>query len=176
MKRFKLQTTWKTGADSLVNLEQWAERWGLPPAALAELAACSIVEPDPDALVGSKSEAFVQSRVRLEAARAVPRCYLWRNNIGAGKMSTGTFVRWGLANDSKALNERMKSGDLIGIRSVTITPAMVGRRFGQFLSRECKREDWHYSGSREENAQLAWATLINSLGGDAQIVKATGTL
>jgi len=52
-----------------VNLQQWAERWGIPPQAFAELAACSIVEPDPDALVGGKSEAFVQSLIRLEAAR-----------------------------------------------------------------------------------------------------------
>lgn len=159
-----------------MNLQQWAERWGVPPQAFAELAACSIVEPDPDALVGGKSEAFVQSLIRLEAARAVPPCFLWRNNIGAGKLSSGSFVRWGLANDSRKLNERLKSGDLIGIRSMVVTPAMVGHRFGQFVSRECKREEWKYSGSLEENAQLAWATLINSLGGDAQIVKATGTL
>jgi len=159
-----------------VNLEQWAQRWGVPAQAFAELAACSIVEPDPDALVGGKSEAFVQSLIRLEAARAVPPCYLWRNNIGAGKLSNGSFVRWGLANDSRKLNERLKSGDLVGIRSIMVTSAMVGHRFGQFVSRECKREDWKYSGSLEENAQLAWATLINSLGGDAQIVKATGTL
>lgn len=158
-----------------MNLEQWAARWNVPPEAFAELAACSIVDPDPDEL-GDKSEAYVQSRVRLEAARASPPCYLWRNNVGAGKMSTGSFVRWGLANDSKKLNERMKSGDLIGLRSVIVTPAMVGGRFGQFVSREVKREDWKYSGSREENAQLAWSTLINSLGGDAQIVKACGSL
>lgn len=159
-----------------MNLEQWAERWNIPPQAFAELAACSIVEPEPDAIVGGKSEAFVQSMVRLEATRAQPPCYLWRNNVGAGKMSTGGFIRWGLANDSKQLNERMKSGDLIGVRSVVVTPAMVGRRFGQFISRECKRETWKYSGTVEENAQLAWATLINSLGGDAQIVRAVGTL
>lgn len=159
-----------------VNLEEWATRWNVPPQAFAELAACSIVEPDPDALVGGKSEAYVQSTVRLEAAHANPPCYLWRNNVGAGKMSTGSFIRWGLANDSKRLNECLKSGDLIGIRPVIITSAMVGLQFGQFLSRECKREDWKYSGSREENAQLAWSVLVNSLGGDAQIVRAVGTL
>lgn len=159
-----------------MNLEQWAARWNVPPEAFAELAACSIVEPDPDAIVGGESEARVQSRVRLEAARCAIPTFLWRNNVGAGKLSSGSFVRWGLANDSKKLNEVMKSGDLIGVRSVIITPPMVGYRFGQFVSRECKREDWKYSGSLEENAQLAWATLINSLGGDAQIVKATGSL
>lgn len=159
-----------------MNLEEWATRWNIPPQAFAELAACSIVEPDPDALVGGKSEAFVQSTVRLEAAHASPPCFLWRNNVGAGKLASGNFVRFGLGNDSKKLNERMKSGDLIGGRSIVITSAMVGSRFLQFVSRECKREDWKYRGTAEENAQLAWATLINSLGGDAQIVRAVGTL
>lgn len=159
-----------------MNLEQWANRWSLPPEAFAELVLCSIGDADPDEPGGNRSEAYVQSLIRLEAARATPPCYLWRNNIGAGKMATGGFIRWGLANDSKKLNERIKSGDLIGIRSVIVTPEMVGRRFGQFISRECKREGWKYSGTIQENAQLAWATLINSLGGDAQIVKSTGTL
>ena len=171
-----------------MNLEEWARRWNIPPQAFAELAACSIVEPEADALVGGKSEAYVQSTIRLEAARADSPTYLWRNNNGAGaivdlrilcdicRQKARRMIRWGLANDSKKLNECFKSGDLIGLRSVIITPAMVGCRFGQFLSRECKREDWNYSGTLEENAQLAWATLINSLGGDARIVKATGTL
>lgn len=157
-----------------MNLQQWALRWNIPPQAFAELAQCSIV--DPDAPVGDKAEAYVQSRVRLEAAYATPTCYLWRNNVGAGKLASGNFVRWGLANDSKPLNERIKSGDLIGIRSLLVTAQMVGMTIGQFVSRECKRESWKYSGTVEENAQLAWATLINSLGGDAQIVKATGSL
>lgn len=161
---------------ALMTLQEWAKRWNISPAAFAELARCSIVDPDPDALVGDKSEAFVQSRVRLEAARAVPACYLWRNNVGANKLSNGSFVRWGLANESRQLNKRLKSGDLIGLRSLIVTPDMVGARVGQFVSRECKRENWKYSGTEEENAQLAWATLINSLGGDAQIVKAWGSL
>lgn len=159
-----------------MNIEQWAVRWRIPPEAFAELMQCSIVDPDPDALVGGKSEAYVQSTIRLEAARASPPVYLWRNNVGAGKLSNGSFVRWGLANDSRKVNEVIKSGDLIGIRCITITPQMVGCRFGQFISRECKREDWTYRGTAEENAQAAWATLINAMGGDAQIVKATGTL
>jgi hypothetical protein len=157
-----------------MTLAEWAARWNIPAQAFAELAACSIVEPDPDALVGGKSEAYVQSCVRLEAPQR--GAYLWRNNVGAGKLASGNFVRFGLGNDSPRLNERLKSADLIGMRPVIITAAMVGSRIGQFVSRECKREDWKYSGTMEENAQLAWATLINSLGGDAKIVKATGSL
>lgn len=147
---------------------------------------CSIVEPEADALVGGKTEAYVQTKVRLEAAYKGK--YLWRNNVGAGAVAdlktlcaecrsrARRFIRWGLANDSKALNERMKSADLVGLTPRLITPDMVGSVIGQFTSRETKREDWHYSGTAEENAQLAWATLINSHGGDAKIVKATGSL
>lgn len=158
-----------------MTLQEWATRWNIPPQAFAELAQCSIVEPDPDAIVGDESEARVQSRVRLEAPRANPPCHLWRNNVGAGKVGN-RFMRWGLANDSKALNEVMKSGDLIGGRSFIIEPRHVGQRILQFISRECKRESWKYSGTQEENAQLAWATHINALGGDAKIVKAVGSL
>lgn len=162
-------------------------RWNIPQQAFAELAQCSIVAPDPDALVGGKTEAYVQSAVRLEAPKA--GVYLWRNNVGAGALvnrrelcddcqqkHARRMIRWGLANDSKQLNERMKSADLIGIRPIRVTPDMVGYIIGQFYSRECKREDWTFTGSPEEQAQLAWATLINSLGGNAKIVNATGSL
>lgn len=166
---------------------EWAARWNIPAQALAELARCSIVEPDPDNLVGGKTEAYVQSAIRgIEApSKGV---FLWRNNVGAGtlhpeadlcdrcRMLRKRPVRWGLANDSKRVNEVIKSADLIGIRRIVITPDMVGKAVGQFVSRECKREDWNYKGTPEEQAQLAWATIINDNGGDAKIVKAVGSL
>jgi hypothetical protein len=171
-----------------MTLSEWARKWNVPPQAFAELAACSIVEPDPDALVGGKTEAYVQSAIRLEAPEK--GVYLWRNNVGAGavvdfkllcdecrgKTKGRRMIRWGLANDSKKLNEVLKSADLIGVKPVRITPDMVGCIIGQFWSRECKREDWEFRGTPEELAQLEWATLINSLGGNARIVKAVGSL
>lgn len=172
-----------------MTFREWAARWNIPAQALAELAACSIVEPDPDSLVGGKTEAYVQSAVRLEAPEK--GVFLWRNNVGAGSLFKDADlcdacrmsmvhkkrpVRWGLANDSKRVNEAVKSGDLIGIRRIVIAPHMVGQVVGQFVSRECKREDWKYTGSEAELAQLAWATIINDNGGDAKIVKAVGSL
>jgi hypothetical protein len=120
------------------------------------------------------NESEVQSQVRLEAAHK--HVYLWRNNIGAGKLQNGSFVRWGLANDSAALNAVLKSADLIGIRRVLITQDMVGKIIGQFVSRECKPMGWHYSGTLEEAAQLKWKMLITDMGGDAEFVTGIGSI
>lgn len=155
-----------------MNLTEWAARWGLPQQAIDELARLTTHEIDSEQYK-EKTEAFSQSQVRLEAPHY--GVHLWRNNVGAGKIETGGFVRWGLANDSKQLNEHLKSGDLIGGRRRLITNAMVGQTILQFTSRECKRPSWKYTGTPEELAQVAWATHINALGGDAKIVTGPGS-
>jgi hypothetical protein len=116
----------------------------------------------------------VQSRVRLEASRK--GVTLFRNQVGAMYDERGNFVRFGLANDSAQLNSRIKSADLIGMRPIVITAEMVGRTVGQFVSRECKRGDWSFTGDEHELAQLAWAAFVTSMGGDAAIVNGEGTL
>lgn len=121
----------------------------------------------------SELETEVQRQVRLEAARL--GIYLWRNNIGAATLENGSFVRWGLANDSSNVNSVMKSGDLIGVRRRIITQADVGRSFGQFVSRECKRENWIYTGTEAEVAQKKWRDLIRAAGGDAEFATGLGT-
>ena len=119
------------------------------------------------------NEASVQSMVRLEASRRGWK--LWRNNLGAGQMFDGRMIRWGLANDSKAMNTLVKSGDLIGIRPVVITQDMVGTVLGQFVSIECKRENWKPSMTDEhEQAQMRWAELVLLAGGHAEFT--TGNL
>lgn len=120
------------------------------------------------------SESGVLSDIRLEASQR--GCRLWRNNVGATYTQSGQFMRFGLANDSAALNRAIKSADLIGIRPVLITSEDVGRVIGQFLSREVKHPGWKYTATERERAQLAWAELINSLGGDACFCVGRGTL
>ncbi len=112
-----------------------------------------------------KSEAWAQSVVRLEASEKGVK--LFRNNVGVLEDKTGRPVRYGLGNDSPKMNEVIKSGDLIGLKSVIITPAMIGHRFGQFVSVECKSPGWQFTGTSREKAQLAWANLVNSMGGMA---------
>lgn len=156
---------------------QWAARNGVSHLALAELRGILGIEPSsPKATWNdAPSEAFIQSVVRLEAAHKGLK--LWRNNVGVLRnQETGQPVRYGLANDSKRLNETIKSGDLIGWRPVTVTPAHVGSVIAQFVSRECKHPGWTYSGTDRERAQLRWAQAVMADGGDACFVNGEGTL
>jgi hypothetical protein len=151
--------------------DEWAARH---PQAAAELRAIAIAMPSTVAMPPDADEAYAQSMIRLEASKLGKR--LWRNNVGAGYLTDNTFVRFGLANDSPAVNKMMKSGDLIGINPILITPAHVGTTIGQFLSREVKRPGWKYTGTEREKAQLHWADLIMSLGGNAAMVTGPGSL
>lgn len=120
------------------------------------------------------SETSIQTLIRLEASQK--GCILFRNNVGAGTLDNGSFIRWGLANDSAQLNERLKSADLIGIRPILITPGHVGRVIGQFLSREVKAAGWKWTGTKRELAQQQWADLVNRMGGDALFATGEGTI
>lgn len=155
-------------------IHQWAIKWKVSHQALAELQQIFGILPEiPERLTGT-GEAGVQSQVRLEAARKGLK--LWRNNVGVLQDATGRPVRYGLGNDSPALNKVIKSGDLIGWRPIFILPEHVGHRFAQFVSRECKRPGWTYSASEHESAQLRWIKAVNADGGDAKFVTETGTL
>lgn len=155
------------------NVYDWAQRWGVPAQAMAELVAGQF-HTTGQLSRDVESESALQSLVRLEAANK--GIHLWRNNVGVLLDKKGRPVRYGLANDSPAINEVVKSADLIGIRKVLITSDHVGNIFGQFVSRECKRPDWTYTGTPEELAQLQWSTVINANGGDAAIVNSEGSL
>lgn len=148
----------------VTGLAQWAAKYDISQQAITELLAIfrclPVVVPQ-----ATGSEAAVQAQVRLEAARKGVR--LWRNNVGVLPDARGVPVRYGLANDSKRLNEACKSGDLIGWRQVLITPAMVGQSIAQFVSRECKRPGWKFKGDAHELAQLKWAQAVVADGGDA---------
>lgn len=158
-----------------MNLNDWARTWAIPDSALADLRA-RIVAQDPGArATPGLSEAAVQANVRLEASRKGLR--LFRNNVGVMQdPETHTFVRFGLANDSKQLNQVLKSGDLIGIRPRVIQPEDIGKLLGQFVSREVKHGGWRFTGTEREQAQLNWANLVNALGGDAAFCTGEGTL
>lgn len=159
-----------------MNLYQWAVKWGVGIAALEDLQReFRAIETGPlPTTPAPGSEAMVQSIVRLEATRKGKR--LFRNNVGAGNLENGSFLRWGLANDSKTINDVCKSSDLIGISGEIITAADVGQPRGRFVAREIKAPGWYYTGESREAAQLRFISLIAGYGGDASFATGEGTL
>lgn len=153
-------------------LLEWQRKHGITADALADLVA--IVGLDVPRSTKETPEARVQDEARLLASQMGWR--LFRNNTGCLKDDAGRLVRYGLCNDTPAMNKRIKSSDLIGIRPVVITPDMVGSTIGQFVAREVKRGGWKYKGTEHEEAQLAFGTLIIGLGGDFKFWSGEGPL
>lgn len=159
-----------------MNLQEWQQRYLISPAAytaLLELLASNDHAPEPQDPATLHSEAWTSSVVRLEA----PKHGVWltRNNVGALLNVHGTPVRYGLANESKSQNNVIKSGDLIGFRKRVIVTSDVGNVIAQFVSRECKKEGWHYTGNKHELAQANWRDFINANGGDAAFCSGPGS-
>jgi hypothetical protein len=161
-------------------LHDWALQWGVPLAALHDLERRMGLLHDPQLAPSTgRSEAAVQANVRIEAAQLAlsgRRVKLFRNNVGALKDARGVPVRYGLANDTPAMNAVIKSADLIGWETITITPDMVGQDKAVFLSVECKEEGWTFTASQRERAQQAWAALVAAGGGRALFANRTGLL
>jgi hypothetical protein len=78
-------------------------------------------------VTSEKTEAQILNEIRLAVA---PHCTISRNNCGGLKDTTGRFVKFGLFNPGGA--------DLIGWKTITITPEMVGQKIAQFVGLEVK--------------------------------------
>lgn len=91
--------------------------------------------------------------IMLAAAKI--RVHLFRNNVGNGYV--GELVRK-LPNGDVVLRHWRRiqfglcpgSSDLIGWRSVTITPEMVGKTIAQFVAIETKTEDGRISKEQQD--------------------------
>lgn len=104
------------------------------------------------------SEQEIQQRIRLELSRGTAR--LWRNNTGALQDARGQLVRYGLCPGSS---------DLIGYRSVVITPDMVGTTIAQFVAIEVKRP-----GNKPTQEQLSFLATVDRAGGVAGVARSVG--
>jgi len=144
----------------------WATRHTISPDALHELNAL-LTAPVPSLTLDyeKNSETYNQNTVRVLASSR-EHTYLWRNNNGAVQDAGGRLIRYGIANDSKKINQRFKSSDLIGITPITVTPAMVGMRVGVFTAIEMKKTDWRPGEDpQRERAQLRFINTVRNAGG-----------
>ena len=146
-----------------MNYYEWAARWGVNPAAIDELKRLVGVDAFPTANTGATTENGVQQRVRLEASKRGE--LLWRNNVGACVDDRGNHIRYGLCNESRQMNKRVKSSDLIGITPVVVTQQIVGMTVGVFTAVECKAPGWRYTGNEHESAQYKFGEIVLSHGG-----------
>lgn len=102
-------------------------------------------------------ETDLQQRIRL-ALGTRPDTRLFRNQVGSlPDPRTGRLVTFGLARGS---------ADLIGWRTVTVTPDMVGQRLAVFTSIEVKTPT-----GRIAPAQKHWLHAVRTSGGIAAIVR-----
>jgi hypothetical protein len=105
----------------------------------------------------AQSETDIQQRIRL-ALGTRPDVRLFRNNTGTlPDPRTGRPVQFGLARGS---------ADLIGYRTVTITPDMVGQDVAVFVSLEVKTPT-----GRIRPEQANWQRTISAAGGIAAVVR-----
>lgn len=113
----------------------------------------------------SKASQLVHLRASAWGAK------LFRNNSGVLPNPDGVPIRFGLGNTSKKINAKLKSPDLLGWRTVTITPEMVGKQVAVVMGVEAKSKDFKhresYSEKSREYAQNAFLQLIIKAGGIA---------
>ena len=105
----------------------------------------------------ANDETTIQQQIRL-ALGTRSDLRLFRNNTGTlPDPRTGRPVQFGLARGS---------ADLIGLRTVTITPEMVGQQVAVFTSIEVKTPQ-----GRATEAQQNWLHMVRRAGGIAGIAR-----
>jgi len=101
------------------------------------------------------SEQRIQQEIRLTCSTGSTR--LFRNNTGTLRDQHGRPVQFGLCKGS---------ADLIGWRTVTITPEMVCQRIAVFTSIEVKT-----STGKVQPEQQQWLEAVQAAGGIAGIAR-----
>ena len=101
------------------------------------------------------SEQAIQQRIRIACSTGSTR--LFRNNTGTLRDQHGRPVTFGLCKGS---------ADLIGWRTVTVTPEMVGTQVAVFLSIEVKTPT-----GRVRPEQQQWLQVVQNAGGIAGVAR-----
>ena len=106
------------------------------------------------------AETTLQQRIRL-ALGTHPELRLFRNQVGQlPDPRTGRMVQFGLARGS---------ADLIGWRTLVVTPEMVGQRIAVFTSLEIKTPT-----GRLTPVQRNWLGAVQQAGGIAGVARSVG--
>ena len=108
-----------------------------------------------DWLSGMASEQSIQQHIRLTCSTGATR--LFRNNTGTLRDQHGRPVSFGLCKGS---------ADLIGWRTVMITPEMVGQQVAVFTSIEVKTP-----AGRVKPEQQQWLDAVQAAGGIAGVAR-----
>ena len=99
----------------------------------------------------ANSETKLQQEIRL-ALGTIPSLRLFRNQVGQlPDPRTGRYVQFGLAKGSS---------DLVGFKTIKITPEMIGQEVAQFVSIEIKTER-----GKLTDVQQNWLQKVKSSGG-----------
>lgn len=101
------------------------------------------------------NEQTTQQLIRLQCSKGP--CRLYRNNCGVLRDQRGVPVRYGL---------QPGSGDLIGWRTITVTPEMVGQQVAVFTSIEVKSKT-----GRLRPEQRQWMEAVQAAGGIAGVAR-----
>jgi hypothetical protein len=101
------------------------------------------------------SEQQIQQEIRLAVSKGDTR--LFRNNTGTLRDANGRPVNFGLCKGS---------ADLIGWRTVTITPEMVGQQVAVFTSIEVKT-----ATGKLRPEQQQWLDAVQAAGGIAGVAR-----
>jgi len=101
------------------------------------------------------SEQSIQQHIRLAVSKGDTRVF--RNNTGTLRDANGRPVQFGLCKGS---------ADLIGWRTVVVTPEMVGQRIAVFTSIEVKTPT-----GRLRPEQQQWLDAVQAAGGIAGVAR-----
>ena len=100
-------------------------------------------------------EIQIQNEIRIACNTGGIR--LWRNNIGKAKIH-GAIVNFGIPG--------VGGSDLIGFKTITITPDHIGKKIAVFAAVECKS-----ATGKPTNEQIAFLKFIRESGGLSGIAR-----
>ena len=100
-------------------------------------------------------ETDIMRLIQVAASKVGMR--LFRNNVGQAKTEDGQFIRFGLCPGSS---------DLIGFKTKTITPEMVGKQIAVFTALEVKTERGRVTAEQQN-----FINMVQNAGGYAFVCR-----